>query len=90
MVVLVTDGRANRPLWTDDAVADSLRAAELIRRDGIRAMVIDTEKDFISLHIAAQVAQAMGADYCKADDLRGEELRAIVKSGTLLSELSGI
>ena len=87
MVVLVTDGRANRPLWTEDAVDDALRAAELIRRDGIRAMVIDTEKDFISLHIAAQVAQAMGADYCKADELRGEELRTIVKSGTLLSGL---
>ena len=90
MVVLVTDGRANRPLWTDDAVADAMRAAEFIRRDGIRAMVIDTEKDFISLHIAAQVAQAMDADYCKADELRGEELRAIVKNGSLLSELSGV
>ncbi len=87
MVVLVTDGRANRPLWTDDAVADALRAAELIRQDGIRAMVIDTEQDFISLHIAAQVAQAMNADYCKVDDLRGEELRAIVKHGALLGEL---
>ncbi len=87
MVVLVTDGRANRPLWTDDAVADAMQAAELIRRDGIRAMVIDTEKDFISLHIAAQAAQAMGADYCKVDELRGEELRSIVRSGTLLSGL---
>ena len=90
MVVLVTDGRANRPLWTDDAVADSLRAAELIRQDGIHAMVIDTEQDFISLHIAAQVAQAMDADYCKVDDLRGDQLRTIVKSGTLLSELGGV
>ena len=87
MVVLVTDGRANLPLWTDDPVADALQAAELIRRDGIHAMVIDTEKDFISLHIAAQVAQAMDADYCKVDELRGEQLRTIVRSGTLLSGL---
>ncbi len=87
MVVLVTDGRANRPLWTDDAVADALRAAELIRRDGIPAMVVDTERDFISLHIAAQVAGAMNADYCKVDELRGDQLRAIVKSGTLLGGL---
>ncbi len=87
MVVLVTDGRANRPLWTDDAVADALRAAELIRQDGIRAMVIDTEQNFISLHIAVQVAEAMNADYCKVDDLRGEELRAIVKQGARLGDL---
>ena len=90
MVVLVTDGRANRPLWTDDPVADALRAAELICRDNIRAMVIDTEKDFISLHIASQVAEAMHADYCKVDELRGDQLRTIVKSGTLLSELDGV
>ena len=90
MVVLVTDGRANRPLWTDDPVADALRAAELICRSGIRAMVIDTEKDFISLHIASQVAEAMHADYCKVDELRGDQLRTIVKSGTLLSELDGV
>ena len=90
MVVLVTDGRANRPLWTDDAVADALRAAELIRRDNIHAMVIDTEKDFISLHIASQVAEAMNADYCKVDELRGEELRAIVKNGTLLGDLDAV
>lgn len=87
MVVLVTDGRANRPLWTDDAVADALRAAELIRQDGIQAMVIDTEQNFISLHIAVQVAEAMNADYCKVDDLRGEELRAIVKQGARLGDL---
>ena len=70
--------------------ADALRAAELICRDNIRAMVIDTEKDFISLHIASQVAEAMHADYCKVDELRGDQLRTIVKSGTLLSELDGV
>lgn len=80
LLVLVTDGRANRALWTQDPVEDALRAAELIRRDGIRAIVIDTEQDFISLHIAKQAADAMDADYYKVDELRGEHLRAIVKS----------
>lgn len=87
MVVLVTDGRANRPLWTQDPVEDALKAAGLIRQDHIRAVVIDTEKDFISLHIAQQVAQAMDADYYKADELRGEQLRAIVKSSSAPEEL---
>lgn len=80
LLVLVTDGRANRALWTRDPVEDALQAAELIRRDGIRAIVIDTEQDFISLHIARQAADAMDADYYKVDELRGEHLRAIVKS----------
>ena len=79
MVVLVTDGRANRSLWTQDPVEDALKAASLIARDHIRALVVDTEKDFVSLHIARQVAQAMEADYYKVDELRGDALRAIVK-----------
>ena len=82
LLVLVTDGRANRALWTQDPVADAMEAAALIRREGIRAVVIDTEQDFISLHIAKQTAEAMEADYYKANELRGEHLRAIVKGRT--------
>lgn len=82
MVVLVTDGRANCPLWTLDPVEDAIRAAGLLGQDGIRAIVVDTEKDFVSLHIARQIAQAMEADYYKVDQLRGEQLRTIVKGST--------
>lgn len=80
MLVLVTDGRANRALWSEDAVADAMRAAELIRRVNIRAVVVDTEKSYISLHIAKRIADAMGADYYKVDDLQPEQLQSIVKS----------
>ena len=85
MLVLVTDGRANRSLWTEDAVADAVKAAELIRQDGIHAVVIDTEKDFISLHIAQQIAQAMNAAYYKVTDLQSDQLRAIVKNRSALA-----
>lgn len=82
MIVLVTDGRANRPLWTEDAVADAVKAAELIHRDGIHGVVIDTEKDFISLHIAQQIAQAMHGTYHRVDELKAQQLRSIVKERT--------
>lgn len=85
MLVLVTDGRANRSLWTEDAVADAVKAAELIRQDGIHAVVIDTEKDFISLHIAQQIAQTMNAAYYKVNDLQSDQLRAIVKNRSSLA-----
>ena len=87
MLVLVTDGRANQALWTDDPVADALRAAELIRQEHIHAIVVDTEKDFISLHIARQLADAMGGDYYKVDELKAEQLRSIVKSRSPLAAL---
>lgn len=80
MLVLVTDGRTNRALWTEDAVADARKAAALIRHDGIHAVVIDTEKDFISLHIAEQIAKAMDAAYYKVDALKAQQLQSIVRS----------
>ncbi len=82
LLVVVTDGRANRPMWTDDPVADAMKAAALFRQEKVRAVVIDTERDFISLHIAEQTAQAMEADYYKVDELKGEQLRSIVKGRT--------
>lgn len=87
MLVLVTDGRANRSLWTEDAVADALRAAELIRQDHIHTVVVDTEKEFISLHIARQLADVMDAAYYKVDDLKAEQLQTIVKSRSILAGL---
>ena len=87
MLVLVTDGRANRSLWTEDAVQDAVKAAELIRQDHIHAVVVDTEKDFISLHIARQLAEVMDAAYYKVDELRADQLRQIVKSRAALAGL---
>ena len=89
MLVLVTDGRANKTLWTEDPVADALRAAELICQEGIHAIVIDTEKDFISLHIAEQLSKALGAVYYKVDELKAEQLKTIVKSRTSLVGMDG-
>lgn len=89
MLVLVTDGRANKSLWTEDPVSDALRAAELIRQDHIHTVVVDTEKDFISLHIARQLADAMDAAYYKVDDLKAEQLQTIVKSRSILAGLDG-
>lgn len=87
MVVLVTDGRANRSLWTEDPAEDAVKAAELLRQDHIHAVVIDTERDFISLHIAQQIAQAMDAAYYKVDHIRGGDLRAIVRHRSILAGL---
>ncbi len=87
MLVLVTDGRANKSLWTEDPIADALRCAELIRQEGIHCVVIDTEREFISLHIAKQLADAMDAVYYKVDELKAEQLRTIVKNRTILAGL---
>lgn len=78
MIVLVTDGRANAPLWSDDPVADALKAAQLIAGEKIPAIVVDTENDFLSFHLAEKMAAAMNADYYKVEDLKSVQLTGIV------------
>ena len=48
-------------------------------------VVIDTEKDFVSLHIARQLAEVMDAAYYKVDELQANQLRSIVKSRSPLA-----
>lgn len=81
LVVLITDGRANASLWSDDPVEDALKAARLIANDKISAIVIDTEKDFISFEIAKKVANALDGEYFKVEDLKSKQLSAIVNGG---------
>lgn len=78
MIVLVTDGRVNAPLWSDDPVADALKAAQLIAGEKIPAIVVDTENDFLSFHLAEKMAAAMNADYYKVEDLKSVQLTGIV------------
>lgn len=77
-VVLITDGRANSPLWGDDPVEDALKAASMIANDHIPAIVVDTENDFLSFHLAERIASAMEADYFKVNELRSKQLTGIV------------
>lgn len=78
LLVLVTDGRANSPLWSDDAVEDALQAARLIANEHIPAIVVDTENDFISFHLAERISEAMKASYFKVNELKSAQLRGIV------------
>ena len=62
LLVLITDGRANFSRG-GDPVEEALRAARRVAEAHIPAVVIDTERQFVSLGLAAQVAQVL---YCVA------------------------
>ena len=85
VLILVTDGRANAKSGATEPVAAALKAAELIKKAKIKAAVIDTERDFIKLGIAQQVARAMGASYHPLRKLSQEGVLRIVEN--LESEL---
>lgn len=92
LIVLVTDGRANSGLWSEDPIEDAIKAAQLIANEKIPSIVVDTENDFLSFHLAEKIAEAMDADYYKVDELKSSQLAGIVSYNkeTLLKESSYI
>ena len=59
--------------------ADAKAIADLVRERQIPSLVIDTELDFIKLALARPIAEAMGAQYIKLDDLQGDSLAQAVR-----------
>jgi magnesium chelatase subunit D len=78
VIVLVTDGRATYSARSEDAFGDALRAASRIGAEGIKSVVIDTDRNFIKLHLAEKLAAAMEADRFEIDDIRAQTVLAAV------------
>ena len=58
---------------------EALRAARRVAEAHIPAVVIDTERQFVSLGLAAQVAQVMGAPCYRVEELRARPLAQLVR-----------
>jgi magnesium chelatase subunit D len=74
LLVLLTDGRATSGR---DASDDALRAA--LRLAGTPAVVVDCESGPVRLGLAGRVAQAMGAETLRLDDLAAAPLAGLVR-----------
>jgi magnesium chelatase subunit D len=80
LFILITDGRANSEVNGNDPIKEAFRAAELINSSKINSIVIDTEKTPISLGLAKDIADRMGAEYIKVDELKAQGIKNIVSS----------
>lgn len=80
VIVLVSDGRTNVSLNGGNPVGDALDVAGKIAAAGIQALVIDTEKDFVKLGLASQIAESMNARYYKIEDLQAAEIACSVRN----------
>ena len=78
VMVLLSDGRANAAMGDGNPVKEALQEAAKIRGDGIKCVVIDTEKDYIRLKLAQDLAKELKADYFKIEDLDADTLTGIV------------
>lgn len=89
LLVLITDGIPNTPLWTMDAKADGLEAAGRVANSNIRFICIGVESNRYYLEKVAD--QAEGVLYL-VDDLNKENLINIVRAEkkTMLDSRRGL
>lgn len=76
LLIMITDGEPNTPLWTMDAKADALKAATQIHEEKIRFICIGVESNRIFMEKLCK--RAAGVLYL-VDDLNKENLINIVK-----------
>ncbi|MCX7911402.1 MAG: VWA domain-containing protein [Dehalococcoidales bacterium] len=79
-LVLVSDGRANVPLFSRDSLADALEIASRIRAEGIRSLVLDTEEGAVRLGIAKTIAEVLDARYVRLDEISPRKVLVNVES----------
>ena len=78
-LVLVTDGKANVPLVTQDPIKDALEIAGSIRQLGASSLVVDTEQSGITFGFAKELAKRMDSRHIKLDGVSKKEITSNVK-----------
>lgn len=81
VIVLVSDGRTNVAINDEDPFEEAIQWGKRIAAEGIQAIVIDSEQDYIKLGLAREIAEAMNAQYYKLDELESGQIAVAVKSG---------
>jgi len=79
LLVLITDGRANVSIKGGSPIEEAKEVARLIKQEGIRMLVIDTESDFLNLGLAREIAEASDAQYIKLEELAADTVVGLVQ-----------
>ena len=83
VLIIVTDGKGNVPIDLKKKPYEELMeiGEKIAKRKDILKMVIDIEKeDMMSLGIAKQLSDVIGAEYRKVEDIKKETLLQAVKA----------
>ncbi|MGH3074676.1 MAG: magnesium chelatase, partial [Gaiellales bacterium] len=72
LLVIVTDGRA-----THGSVDDALRASDLLRETA--SVVVDCESGPVRLGLATRLAERLGAEAVRLEDLAADGLAGVVR-----------
>ncbi|MCE1274161.1 MAG: putative cobaltochelatase [Chlorobiales bacterium] len=84
LIILVTDGKANRAIGQGKPLDEAFTISEKIsHEERIRFLVVDTEEPgLVNFGLAKKIAGLLDAWYYRIDDLRADTLVSIVKSMT--------
>ncbi|MFD8995123.1 putative cobaltochelatase [Streptomyces abikoensis] len=77
LLVVVTDGRATGGV---EPLARAARAAGLLAGSGIASVVVDCEAGPVRLGLAGELGRALGGPVVTLDDLRAENVSALVRT----------
>jgi len=75
LLVVLTDGRA-----THGGMDTALRAAGLLRRDGVASIVVDCESGPVRLGLAGQLAIALGGNCVRLEELSADAVAGVVRA----------
>lgn len=78
-LVIVSDGKGNVPLYTDDAMEDVYRVADKYAHEDIQAMVLDTEQGFMQFGFAKKLSERLNCRYLKLEHITQEEIKSGIK-----------
>ena len=87
LLVLLTDGKANVPLpdTAGDPWEQTLEAARALASEGIPALVLDTESNYVRVGRAKALAHALRAEHMYLEDLSASNLVLTLRQNMLLS-----
>ena len=80
LLVVISDGRATAAPDGEDPLASAVRAAGLVRRQGVPAVVVDVENGRSRLGLAGTLAEAMGARHLTLPELSAETLVSTIRA----------
>jgi magnesium chelatase subunit D len=87
VLVLLTDGRANIGLRVERAQVDEelQRVARQVALEGIKSLIIDTQRNFLSQGAAQKLASALGGQYLYLPGARGDVIATAIRCATGLA-----
>jgi magnesium chelatase subunit D len=79
-LVLISDGRPNVAIGAGSALDEARMAAAAIRERGVRSLVIDSEGGAVKLGYNRLIAEALGAELLRLEELRADSIAATVRA----------